>query len=177
MRAKALPKARAENLVVRELPEETLVYDVSSHQAHCLNRTAALVWKCCDGKTPVATMAARVARELGVARDEALVRSAVAQLGEAGLLSRGWRRSSAPSTGRRRALQRLGWGIAAPAVASILAPTLAEAVTCVPTADCANLAKCDQSVASKCCDRRPCCEVPGQKCLPRGTHGQECGCD
>jgi Coenzyme PQQ synthesis protein D (PqqD) len=176
MRTKGLPKARAENLVVRELPEETLVYDVRSHEAHCLNRTAALVWKCCDGKTPVAAMAARVASELGVARDEALVRSALAQLGGTGLLSGGWRRRSAPSTGRRRALQRLGWGMAAPAVASILAPTLAEAVTCVTMADCGNLAKCFQSAASKCCDRRPCCEVPSAKCLPKGMTAQECGC-
>ena len=48
-----LPAARTSGLVVRELAEETLVYDEERHRAHCLNRTAALVWRHCDGKTPV----------------------------------------------------------------------------------------------------------------------------
>jgi hypothetical protein len=44
-----LPQARTEGLTVRELAEETLVYDKERHKAHCLNRTAACVWKHCDG--------------------------------------------------------------------------------------------------------------------------------
>ena len=39
-----LPKARQEQLTVRELPDETVVYDLARHKAHCLNPTAALIW-------------------------------------------------------------------------------------------------------------------------------------
>ena len=39
-----MPRARQDELVVEELQDETLVYDLERHKARCLNRTAALVW-------------------------------------------------------------------------------------------------------------------------------------
>ena len=39
-----MPRARQDELVVEELQDETLVYDLKRHKARCLNRTAALVW-------------------------------------------------------------------------------------------------------------------------------------
>ena len=59
--AAQLPRARTDNLVIRELDDETLVYDTARDEAHCLNRTAALVWKLCDGQT-TAMQAARSLR-------------------------------------------------------------------------------------------------------------------
>ena len=167
--------ARSEHLVVRELLDETLVYDVQRHKAHCLNRSAALVWRACDGRTSIPEIAARLVRELDLPNDEVFVQAALAQLGRARLLNEAPARQAVPSP-RRQALQRLGWGLAAPAVVSILAPTLAEAVTCVPKADCDNAAKCSQG-PTQCCDRRPCCEKPNRKCLPQGDTGGGCGCE
>jgi hypothetical protein len=43
--------------VIQELPDETLVYDLQRNRAHCLNRTAALVWRHCDGQATVADLA------------------------------------------------------------------------------------------------------------------------
>ena len=37
-----LPEARQDGLVIEELLEEILVYDLKRHRAYCLNRTAAL---------------------------------------------------------------------------------------------------------------------------------------
>ncbi len=45
----ARPLARKADLVTKEVADEVLVYDLKSHKAHCLNQTAALVWKYCDG--------------------------------------------------------------------------------------------------------------------------------
>lgn len=45
------PKARSEELVVEELDGELLIYDHYNNRAHCLNETAARVWKACDGYT------------------------------------------------------------------------------------------------------------------------------
>ena len=175
MKSGPMPMARSEQLVVRELPDETLVYDLQRHKAHCLNRSAALVWRACDGKTSVAEIAARVARELDLPNDEVFVQAALVQLGRARLLTEAPARQAGPSP-RRQALQRLGWGLAAPAVVSILAPTLAEAVTCVAKADCENISKCSQG-PDQCCDRRPCCEKPKQKCVPQGGAAGGCGCE
>jgi hypothetical protein len=60
-----MPHARTDQLVVSEVDDEVLVYDLARHKAHCLNRTTALVWRHCDGQTPVAALAARLQRELG----------------------------------------------------------------------------------------------------------------
>ena len=62
---KLRPLARKRGLVVRELPEEVLVYDLDTHKALCLNRTAALVWKCCDGQTGIEGMLRALRAETG----------------------------------------------------------------------------------------------------------------
>ena len=51
-----IPLARKESLVIKELPEETLVYDMKRDKAHCLNSTAALIWKNCDGKRTISQL-------------------------------------------------------------------------------------------------------------------------
>ena len=45
-------------MIVEELQDETLVYDLNRHKARCLKRTAALVWGRCDGRTSVSEVAA-----------------------------------------------------------------------------------------------------------------------
>jgi hypothetical protein len=57
------PKARWEDLVLQEMPDEVLVYDLKGHKAHMLNQTAAFVWNHCDGQTTASEMAALMAKE------------------------------------------------------------------------------------------------------------------
>src|SRR5215216_2661698 len=70
---KVLPPARSSGLIVQELPEETLVYDLGRHKAHCLNRASAIVWKQCDGKTTAGEAARVLGGELGAQVDEEVV--------------------------------------------------------------------------------------------------------
>src|SRR5258707_380896 len=56
-----LPRARTEGLLIQDLPDEVLVYDRERKTAHCLNHTAALVWRSCDGQTRVSEIAKRLA--------------------------------------------------------------------------------------------------------------------
>ncbi len=44
---------RKDDLLVQKLGEETIVYDLSAHRAHSLNRTAGLVFEKLDGKRDV----------------------------------------------------------------------------------------------------------------------------
>ncbi|MCA1593965.1 MAG: PqqD family protein [Acidobacteria bacterium] len=80
------PRARADNLVVRELPDEVLVYDLERHRAVCLNRTAALVWKHCDGRRDAAGIARHLRGQLPEAMPEELVWLALERLGREHLL-------------------------------------------------------------------------------------------
>jgi len=127
------PKARQEELLIEELGDETLVYDMRTHKAHCLNRTAALVWNRADGQSTVSEMINALEKELHAPINSDVVWLALEQLGKASLLS-----DRLPSTGtqpsmtRRAVMKRIGLGaaVALPLVTSILAPTTAEASTC-----------------------------------------------
>ncbi len=140
------PQVRKDGLVVKELPDEMLVYDLERHRGHCLNPTAALVWKRCDGQTSVKEIATLLQKELktppgkpGKPRkvDEKLVWLALDRLGKAHLLEE---RLSPPPEGARFARRELvrklglvgGLTVLLPLVTSIVAPTPAEAAaTCV----------------------------------------------
>lgn len=126
------PRARASGLVVRELPEETLVYDLERHRAHCLNRGAALVFRLCDGTRGRGQIVAAITAQ-GAAIDLEAVDLALAQLAEAGLLlpteAPAPRQPSAEPP-RRRLLRAAGAALLLPAVASVVAPAPAEAATC-----------------------------------------------
>lgn len=140
-----VPRARKDRLVVQELADEVLVYDLSRHQAHCLNRTAALVWRHCDGHTSVAEMAALLEKEVKSPADEALVWLALDRLERAHLL-----REPANPPGaavrytRREVMRRMGIGAAVlvPMVTSILAQTAAAAGSCVASNACGGQPVC-----------------------------------
>jgi len=126
------PRARTERLVVTELPDELLVYDLERHKAHCLNPTAALVFKRCDGRRSVAQIARILRRELDVdtPADESLVRLSLERLERARLLEeREAAPAAAPRYSRRELVRRFCLVAATlPVVATVLAPTPAEAV-------------------------------------------------
>jgi hypothetical protein len=125
------PLARRDGLLIRELPGELLVYERDEHRAHCLNGTAAAVFKNADGTRTVADLALRVAPPDERVGGEAVVAEALACLADAGLLEDG---PAAARWSRREVVRRVGIGTALllPVVASVVAPTPAEAAaTCV----------------------------------------------
>jgi len=129
-----LPRAREEGLVVRELPDEVLVYDLDRHKAHCLNRSAALVWRHCDGQTTVAEMAALLQRELKSPADETVVWLALDRLGRAHLLREpAVPPGSAARYSRREVMRKMGMGAAVlvPMVTSIVAQAATSTASCV----------------------------------------------
>ena len=65
-----LPRARSEGLVIEELADELLVYDLQRNKAHCLNSTAAKIWKKCNGRSTPADIARRLAAKPRVVAGE-----------------------------------------------------------------------------------------------------------
>ncbi len=126
------PRRRTQGLVVKELADEVLVYDLERHRAHCLNRAAALVFEHCDGRASVGELTRLLRRELGAPADEKWVLLAVERLDRARLLEKrpdALRR--APRVSRRELLRRAGLMGAAlvPLVTSLVAPTPAAATS------------------------------------------------
>jgi hypothetical protein len=158
------PRARIDGVIVRRIGDEVVVYDRKRHLAHCLNRTAALVFQNADGRRTVAGLRALLAAETGGDVHADLVWTTLERLAEAHLLDGDLPPSRPADPSRREALQRVGRGIAvlAPIVASLIVPTPAEAAnTCVPVAACT-----DVNVGTPCWNT-----VPATECLSKTCQG------
>lgn len=134
-----------------ELGEEVLAYDLETHRAVCLNGAAAEVWRLCDGRrTPEEIRRALEKNAHGAVPGE-FVWLALEQPGRERLLEARVKRPAAlAGLSRREMLRRVGLaaGHALPAVASIVAPTPADAASCVPSGGpCADSAQCCQGSA------------------------------
>jgi Coenzyme PQQ synthesis protein D (PqqD) len=144
-----MPQARKTGLIVKEVDGEILIYDQERNQAHCLNPTAAKIWKYCDGETTLAAACQSLSRDLDTRIDETLVRYAVDQFATDHLLETeaGIPAFMIPGLNRRQMVRRLGLAaaVAVPIVTSIIAPTPAQAATCLPQG-----ASCTDS--QQCCD-------------------------
>jgi Coenzyme PQQ synthesis protein D (PqqD) len=128
------PRARQEDLVIEGLGDETLVYDMRNHKAHCLNRTAALVWNRCDGKATVSDISDALEKELRTLVSWDFIWLTLEQLDKAKLLSDRLPGSISQQAMTRRAVIRkigLGAAIALPLVTSILTPTAEASTTCI----------------------------------------------
>jgi transposase len=148
-----LPEARRDGIIRKEADGELLVYDLTRDKAHCLNESAAAIWKRCDGRTSIKEIAASLAKEVGGTVDERLVWLALADLRRTHLLeepkptvssedgnnSRKKKQQNnqwpqmMQGMSRREAVKRIGLGaaIALPVVISITAPTAAQAGSCL----------------------------------------------
>jgi hypothetical protein len=141
-----LPCLRADGLVIHEVADEILVYDKVRDQAHCLNQTAALVWRACDGRRAPEEIARKLTKQLAVAVPEDVVLLALVQLEEIHLLEQ---RKTIPGSfagmSRRQMARSLGLtaAVALPVITSILVPRPAQAATCIaPGQPCSPVQLC-----------------------------------
>ena len=132
------PLARKSGLVVQEMPDEVLVYDLNSNKAHCLNETAAKIWKSCDGKTSIE----EIATVFGKGNNQDLVWLAIDQLSENDLLETGLT-SKFKGRSRRDVIKKIGLAsvVAVPVIASLVAPQnalAAQSCNCVNNTQCSS---------------------------------------
>lgn len=142
-----MPQARRSGLIIQEVDSEILIYDQDTDKAHCLNQTAAKIWKYCDGETTLLDACSELSRDLETPVDEKLVWYAVDQFSKDNLLEK----QIAPPAfiiaglNRRQMVRTLGLAafVAVPLVTSIVAPTPAQAATCRATGvGCQNSNQC-----------------------------------
>jgi hypothetical protein len=140
------PTARKNGLVVQEMPDELLIYDTENNKAHCLNQTAAFVWKSSDGNRSVTDISDLYSMESGNKMTEDLVWLAIDQLSENDLLEKEIKSAFAGQS-RRDVIKKIGFAsvIAFPVVASLVAPKNAMAAAscaCKVPSDCAGQVGC-----------------------------------
>lgn len=149
------PMARTEDLAVEQLDGETLVYDLRRHRAHCLNGASATVWRACDG-TRTLTDLARVLAGAFPGSSEETAAYALQQLADRHLLEgptpvqpSGSGRRTRREILRRAAIGGVAVGLGVPMVRSIVAPTPAQAFSCIPSGgSCTSSAQCCSGVCA-----------------------------
>lgn len=146
MKSSQIPVARKDGLVIQETAEEVLVYDLNNNKAHCLNQTAAFVWKSCDGNNSIPDITRLFENESGSTIHEDMVWLAIDQLNDKNLLQTIMAPSFAGRS-RRDVIKKIGLAtvIALPLVASLTAPTSVLASTscaCVAPGDCITQSSC-----------------------------------
>jgi len=140
------PRARSTDLVIQAVESETLVYDLRTNEAHCLNETATFVWSRCDGNSSVEDIARSFGPTVTAAASGTLIQLALSQLSERRLLD-----ERAPDMGstmdRRQMMKKLGAAsvVAIPVIASIIAPPRALgsiSCSCTSPSSCAAQTGC-----------------------------------
>ena len=162
-----LPLARETRLIIKELDDEVLIYDLDTDKAHCLNRMAARIWKNCDGSRTVATLRELIEEETNSPVPEEVVWLALDKLEKLKLLEQrvdGPRHLSRMS--RRQMVRLVGsTAIALPIITSIVAPVPVAAASCSaatnrnPGCPCTGNNQC----SSACCQNFV-CTAGGSNC-------------
>jgi hypothetical protein len=148
------PLTRQDGLIIREVENEILIYDTKNNKAHCLNDTAARVWKLCDGRTTTEEISRSLTHQLGTPMDEKVVWFALKQFGRDELLEEELSLPPAymaSGLNRREMVRVLGLAavVAVPLVTSIVAPTAVQAATCLASGQpCGTGAQCCSGLCS-----------------------------
>lgn len=154
------PKARTDNIVVSELQDELLLYCLETHQAFCLNQTAAAVYQTADGVKSMTEIADAISKKLKSKVEEDFVLFTLNELKSQNLVE-----FSAPDMtktngfSRREAIRRIGLStvIALPVITMLVAPKAAEAASAVA---CANDGDLCGNLFPDCCTGLICCPFP-----------------
>ena len=148
MASEIRPRARADELVVRDMETEVLIYDLNKDEAITLNPFAAAVWRACDGNSSVAGLSAKLQDQMpGSHVPEETVWRALDMLSRCDLLQE----HIAPPVNRNRRdlVKTLGMGaVAVPIVAMISVPAAAQGASCgcVSPGDCIVQVSCPSTV-------------------------------
>jgi hypothetical protein len=137
------PKARRDGLILQELPDELLIYDQKTHRAHCLNASAAAVFRIADGSRSIDAIARDAGASLGASLGEDMVWLALDELAENDLLESPLSRDVPRPTRREVLAVGAASGAAAimlPVVLAITAPTPAYAESGMSTSPGSSLA-------------------------------------
>lgn len=166
------PTARTENLVVQEVNDEVLIYDLVTNKAYCLNHTSGQVWQLCDGNNSIADIGGRISDKLQTPFSEDIVWLALDGLKRNGLVMDTDDLPPDPNRLSRRAvMKKIGFAsmVAMPIISSLVAPPAVAAISGGQACSCSGLsgavAVCPVGTASCPPASARCVILPGGFCF------------
>ena len=130
------PLARNMSLIMQDLEDEVLIYDLDVNKAYCLNQTARSVFDLCDGKRTVCDIGLELSRQLGSNFPDELIWVALDMLRQYNLLENAdTLKPDWDGLSRRQVIKKMGSAtmIMLPLISSVVAPQAALAASaCLP---------------------------------------------
>ena len=110
MKSGNYPLSRQDNIVIQELQNEILIYDLTKNKALCLNQTSAMIWQECDGTKSVTEISQILSKKLKSNVSEDIVWLALNQFKNDNLLTQS-EQFTTPLDGltRREVVKRIGF--------------------------------------------------------------------
>jgi hypothetical protein len=129
------PSARTDAVIVEPVGDGIVVYDLKRHRAHALNRSAAALWRLCDGTRTVPWLSQELSRQMACKVTESDIEDALHDLYAVRLFIEGPPFNVEMFRSRRRALKKsgqlIGLTVALPIVLSLRMPRVADAASMV----------------------------------------------
>jgi hypothetical protein len=168
------PKTRNENIVVQEIENEILIYDLELNKAFCLNETSAIIYQLCDGKNSIADISSSIAKKLNQPINDELIWLALDGFKKDNLLENN-EQFEVDFNGltRRQVIKKVGFGslVILPIISSVVAPVAGATASLAPLfAACTTNSDC---ASNFCTNGPPRCCVPGTG----GIRGANVCCD
>jgi hypothetical protein len=136
------PASRKDNIVIQEIRDEILIYDLTKNKAVCLNPTSAEIWQECDGTKSVSEISRHLTQKLKLNISEDIVWLALHQFKKDNLLAdnHGFV-TPFDNLNRREIVKRIGFAaiVALPVISSVIAPAAVNAQSggnCGPIGNC-----------------------------------------
>ncbi len=171
MKVQNNPLVRKTDLVVQDLNDELLIYDLLTNKAYCLNETTVLIYSLCDGNNPVTEIREKLSKRLKQPVTEDLVWLALEGLKKNNLLENGNELTDYfAGMSRRDVIKRVGYStiIALPAIFSLVAPpaVMAQSACIEYNQPCSGAGCCPASICAQ--------TVNGFVCTCRCTSPSDC---
>ena len=139
------PLSRQSDILVQDLEDELLIYDLRINKAFCLNQTSALVFQFSDGAKTVSEISELMSQKLGILVSEDFVWLALQDLEKENLLGKSKELTDIlANLSRREMVKKVGLAsmVALPIIASVIAPSPAAAQSANPSVRCQAPAEC-----------------------------------
>lgn len=127
------PISRKSNIVVQDLENEVLIYDLTINKAFCLNQTSDLIYSLCDGKRTVAQISDEISKRLKTLISDDFVYLALDELKKNNLLENSEELANHfAGISRREVVKKVGLAsmVALPIISSVVAPSAVMAQSC-----------------------------------------------
>jgi hypothetical protein len=122
--SKITPIARKSEIVVQDLGNELLIYDLKANKALSLNQTSALIWQLSNGEKTIDEIAVETSKKLNAKVTDEFVWLALWRLKKENLIETEISNIYGNST-RREVIKKVGFAsmVALPVISSVIAPT------------------------------------------------------